>query len=137
MRGRLRAGSFAVLLVLGFCGSCSRRNLEIGGSGSIAFDAGGLDALDALPSPKDGLSPADGPGGGIDIDAAESACVTAAVQLPWTATASAPLRLDVAATASTVAVINRQAKQTDVRTYQRGGAVIAASVPRRVRPSWF
>ena len=38
---------------------------------------------------------------------------------------SAPLRLDVAATASAVAVINRQAKQTDVRTYTRDGAVIA------------
>ena len=52
--------------------------------------------------------------------------MTAAVQLPWTTTsASAPLRLDVAATANTVAVINRQAKQTDVRTYQRDGTVIA------------
>jgi hypothetical protein len=125
MRGRLRTGSIAVLLVLGFCGSCSQRQLQVGGSGSIAFDAGGLDAPDALPSPKDGPSSADGTGGVIEIDAAESACVTAAVALPWTTTASSPLRLDVAATASAVAVINRQAKQTDVRTYRRDGTVIA------------
>jgi len=126
MRGRLRTGSVAALVVLGLCGSCSHRDLQPGGSGSIAFDAGGLDGPDALPSPKDALSTTDGPGGVIGIDAAESACVTAAVQLPWPAsTSSPPLRLDVAATASTVAVINRQAKQTDVRTYQRGGAVIA------------
>jgi hypothetical protein len=93
----------------------------------VSFDGGGLDGLDALPSPKDAApSPDDGSGGVIPIDAAESACVTAVVQLPWTTTtSSAPLRLDVAATASTVAVINRQAKQTDVRTYGRDGTVIA------------
>src|SRR3982750_806300 len=126
MRGRLRAGSVSVLLVLVFCASCSRRNLQVGGDGTIAFDAGGLDASDARPPPKDGLAPADGPGGVIAIDAAESACVTAAVQLPWmTTTSSAPLRLDVAATAGAIAVINRQAKQTDVRTYRRDGTVIA------------
>ena len=125
MRGRLRAGSVAVLLGLGFCGSCSRRNLEVSGGGSISFDAGGLDALDALPLPKDALPTDDGSGGVIAIDAGESACVTAVVQLPWTTTASAPLRLEVAATSSTVAVINRQAKQTDVRTYRRDGTVIA------------
>src|SRR4051794_19467906 len=117
MRGRLRAGAVAVFLVLGFCASCSRRNLEVGGSGTIAFDAGGLDAPDVRPPPNDGPSPGDGPGGVIQIDAAESACVTAAAALPWTASPAAPLRLAVAATATAVAVINRQAKQTDVRTY--------------------
>jgi hypothetical protein len=124
MRGRLRTGSVALLLVVGFCGSCSRRNLEVG-SGSIALDGGGLDAADALPPPKDGRSAADGAGAVIEIDAAESACVTAVAALPWTTTASAALRLDVATTAATVAVINRQAKQTDVRTYRRDGSVIA------------
>jgi hypothetical protein len=125
MRGRLRAGSVAVLLVLGFCASCSRRNLEVGSSGTIAFDASGLDASDARPPPRDGAASADGPGGVIEIDAAESACVTAAAALPWTTSAAAPLRLDVAATATAVAVINRQAKQADVRTYHRDGTVIA------------
>src|SRR6266496_4217289 len=126
MRGRLRAWSVAVLLLLFFCASCSRRNLEVGGGGKIAFDAGGLDASDGRAPPKDGASSGDGPGGVIEIDAAESGCVTAAIQLPWTTTtSSAPLRLDVAATAGAIAVINRQAKQTDVRTYRRDGTVIA------------
>ena len=113
-------------MVLGLCGSCSRRNLQVGGSGSIAFDAGGLDAPGrAAVTEGRPVHHRRRPAGSIDIDAAESACVTAAVQLPWTTTASAPLRLDVAATASTVAVIDRQAKQTDVRTYRRDGTVIA------------
>src|SRR3954451_19161324 len=107
MRGRLRAGSVAGFLVLGFCASCSRRNLEVGGSGTIAFDAGGLDAPDVRPPPNDGASAGDGPGGGIQIDAGESGGGTAAAALPWTASAAAPLRLDVAATATAVAVINR------------------------------
>jgi len=128
MRARLRAGSVAALLLFAVCASCSRRNLNVG-SGSFVFDGGSGGKADASsdtsPSPSDAMAPADGAviiGGS---DAAESACVTAAVQLPWTSTAAAALQLDVATTATAVAVINRQAKQTDVRTYTRAGGVIS------------
>jgi hypothetical protein len=127
MQARLRAGSVAALLVLAVCASCSRRNLNLG-TGSFLLDGGSGGtadgASDAPPSTSD-AAPADGAviiGGS---DAAESACVTAAVQLPWTATTTAALRLDVATTANAVAVMSRQAKQTDVRTYTRAGAVIS------------
>jgi hypothetical protein len=126
MRGRSRAGSLAALLVLAMCASCSRRNLNLG-SGSFSLDGGPgspTDASDAPPSTNDAMAPADGAVIGVR-DAAESACVTTAIQLPWATNMVAPLRLEVAATSAVVAVINRQAKQADVRTYQRGGAVIS------------
>ena len=124
MRGRLLAGSVAVLLGLAVCGSCSRRNLEIGsGTGTLSRDAGPSDAVGA---PSDAIAPGDGPAAATGLDAAESSCVMASVQLPWTTTSSSdPLRLDVAAIANAVAVINRQAKQTDIRTYARDGTVVS------------
>jgi hypothetical protein len=124
MRARVRTGSVAALLLLGAVASCSRRNLDLGaGTGNFSFDAG---PSDAAPPTDAGPAPADGPGGAMGLDAAPSSCVTASVQLPWTtASSSTPLRLDVAATADAVAAINRQAKQTDVRTYERDGTVIS------------
>lgn len=127
MRGRSRAGSVAALLLLAVCVACSRRNLNLG-SGSFLFDGGAGTPTDASsdtsPSPSDAAAPDDGAVIGAR-DAAESACVTTAVQLPWVTSAAAPLRMEVATTSAVVAVINRQAKQADVRTYQRGGAVVA------------
>lgn len=110
-------------LVLAFAGSCSRRNLDVGGTGTFSFDAG---PSDAPAAPGDASAPGDGPAAATGLDAAASSCVMESVQLPWTtSSSSAPLRLDVAATANAVAVINRDAKQTDVRTYLRDGTVIS------------
>lgn len=121
MRVRPCVGSITALLVLSTGVACSSRNLELG-TGMFKFDGGPSDTLSA---PTDGAPPVDGPTGGHQLDAAESPCVTASVQLPWTISSSTLLRLDVAATADAVAVINRQTKQTDVRTYARDGRVIS------------
>jgi len=121
-------GSTVAILALGVCvGGCSTRNLQVDGTGKFDVD-GGPHPGDGGPHPTDGgpagngadvrLAP-DGPLSGID--AHESACVSGVVQLPWTA----PARLEIAVTANAVAVLNRQAKQADVRTYRRSGALIA------------
>jgi len=127
MRVPRGTGSGTLILILGVCSGCTTRNLQVDGTGQFEGD-GGPRPGDGGPHPTDGgpagdgsdahLSP-DGPLPGID--AHESACVSAAVQLPWTA----PARLEIAVTASAVAVLNRQAKQADVRTYRRDGALIA------------
>jgi hypothetical protein len=113
-----------LLPVLGVVGSCARRNLEVGGgTGMFSFDGGPSDAQGV---PSDAIAPGDGPAGATGLDAAESSCVMASVRLPWTTTSSSPpLHLDLATTANAVAVINRDAEQTDVRTYGRDGAVIS------------
>jgi len=121
-----------MILMLGVCvGGCSIRHLEVPGNGMLEGDGG--------PHPTDGGPQRDGgpPGDETDahptpdgplpgLDAHESACVTAAVQLPWSVPATGtPPRLEIAVTANAVAVLNRQGKQADVRTYRRNGTLIA------------
>jgi hypothetical protein len=133
MRGRLRIGggigSLAALASLGALASCSHRNLDPGGA-SFVLDGGrpgdAVGTTDVAGSDASTAADATGGGGGAPgVDAGGSPCVTGTVQLPWTTAASAVLRLDVATTTDAVAAISRQAKQTDVRTYGRDGAVIA------------
>jgi len=114
---------------------CSRRNLAIGGDGTPpGFDAGGgstASMTDAAPPDGSGTGgqPATGDGGFGRreigrLDAAESTCVTAAIPLPWTKTASRPLRLAVVASSDAIAVMNRLPDRLDVRTFGHDGAAI-------------
>jgi hypothetical protein len=60
----------------------------------------------------------------LPTDAAESACVTSVVLLPWMKPSAALSRLDVATAGDAIAVMNRQPDLLDVRTYGRDGAVL-------------
>ena len=105
---------------------CSKRNLTIGGA-TISPDAGGdpdgggadtgAPSTDGRPPPTDAVIT-------LPTDAAESPCVSAAILLPWTRSASNIGRLDVVTTPGVIAVANRQGRQLDVRTYTRDGAVV-------------
>ena len=116
-----------MILALGVCAACSTRKLQLG-----LLDLDGGPVADNRPM-VDGGPMADGRDGpsaddattGPGRDAHESSCVIAAVQLPWTTKLSTPAPLEIVATADAVAVINRQAKQADVRTYARDGTVIS------------
>jgi hypothetical protein len=123
----------AAVAALAVCAGCSKRNLDAGGVGSIFGDAGapggdagglGGGAGGASTTGGGNAGGATGAGGAPVIDAGASACVTATVALPWTIAASAALRLETATTTGAVAVMNRQAKQADVRTFARDGSVI-------------
>jgi len=123
-----RTASVVMLLTLAVAG-CGKRDLQLGGGGRIDVDGGpggigGAGATDAASG--DGgatLPPLDA--SVLPTDAAESACVTAVVLLPWMKPSSALARLDVATAGDTVAVMNRQPDMLDVRTYTRDGAAIA------------
>src|SRR5580765_559758 len=82
--------------------ACSRRNLDLGdGPGKIGpGDGGPVTATDGGPADGPGVSVADGPPPPpppVDGRPMESACVTAAIPLPWTKTGTASLHLPVAA----------------------------------------
>lgn len=123
-----RTASYLVLVGLVSAG-CSTRNLTLGNGpgridagsnpGDAETDGGPADPSDGGPSPPDagGLPP--------PIDAGQSGCVATTVPLPWTKPSVVLTRLDVAATADTIAVMNRQPTTLDVRTYTRDGAVIS------------
>src|SRR5262249_5175763 len=125
MRGPRRTGPAALILMLSVCAACSARRLQLGTGtldGGPMFEVGPMvdgvamvDNTDAHPPDVATVPSSDPP---------ESGCVIAAVQLPW-AQLPAPTRLEIAATADAVAVISRQAKQADVRTYARDGTVIS------------
>jgi len=126
MRVYLRVLSCLVAVSAALSAGCSRRDLMIGGA-TIRFDAGtdltpGDADTDALPTDAGGGPPIDA--GPIRSDAAESPCVSAAFPLPWTRSAGTIGRLDVATTDGAIAVVNRESRQLDVRTYTRDGAVI-------------
>jgi len=126
MRVDSRTASLVVLLALTAPG-CSKRDLTLD-SARIGIDAGGGDAVtDRRPADgggDGGLQPFDA-AGLPPIDAQESDCVTAAIPLPWTKPSSPLTRLDVAAGADAIAVMNRQPTTLDVRTYTQSGTVIA------------
>jgi len=121
--GSRRAPVFMLLAVI--AAGCSRRGLQPGGPGQIGIDAGpGEGGATADVGPDDGGLPV------IDAnllptDAGESACVTAAIPLPWMKPSSALSHLDVLTAGDSVAVMNRTPDMLDVRTYTRDGAVIA------------
>jgi hypothetical protein len=139
MRIGSRTASLVLLLGLVAAG-CSRRNLEVGagnGAGKLGIDGGGGGGssggsggsgglTDGGPAdPNDGGPPLDAVGVPPPFDAGDSDCVTTTIALPWMKPSSALTRLDVAATADAVAVMNRQPMTLDVRTYARDGAIIA------------
>src|SRR6187401_1960210 len=129
MRVCLRMLSFPLALVAVpalLAAGCSRRNLAIGG-GPIVLDGGGDPdggGADTGAPPTDGRPPPADAVITLPADAAESSCVSAAILLPWTRSASTIGRLDVLTTPGAIAVANRQARQLDVRTYTRDGTVI-------------
>jgi hypothetical protein len=124
-----RTASVVMLLALAMAG-CGKRDLQLGAGGRIDLDGGrdGIGGAGATDAASDGAGGATLPpldASVLPTDAAESACVTAVVRLPWMKPSSALARLDVATAGDTVAVMNRQPDMLDVRTYTRGGAAIA------------
>src|SRR5262245_59539863 len=117
-------GWTAIILLRGACvGGCSTRNLQVDGTGKFDID-GGPHPGDGGPHPTDGGPAGDGvdahpaPDGPLPgVDAHESACVTTVVQLPW----AAPARLEIAVTASAVAVVDRPGRLAAGRTDPRHG----------------
>jgi hypothetical protein len=122
----------ALVAALAVCATCSKRNLDVGGPGSIFGDGGAPGgsagasggSAGAASSGTAGMTGVGGAGPAPAIDAGASDCVTATVQLPWSTFSSTTSRLEMATSAGAVAVMNRQAKQADVRTFARDGSVI-------------
>jgi hypothetical protein len=123
--GSRAASLFALLAVAG--AGCAKRDLQGTGPGPIGVDAGaggsgGAGSTDAAP--VDGAIPIVD-AGLPPTDTGASACVSTTTPLPWTKPASTLTRLDVVTAGDAVAVMNRHPDLLDVRTYTRGGAVIA------------
>lgn len=117
----------AALLLPALAGACTSSTLEIppptpvdlptGGPGGIGVGGvGGVGGAGGGSSPTDGPLPP-------QVDSGASDCVATSVLLPWTESMTA-MRLEVATSTTSVAVMNRQANLLDVRTYTRGGSVL-------------
>src|SRR5262245_21965764 len=127
---RCRTALVAALLLPSLAGACSRGNLDIGtpppitvppgGPGGIGVagggGAGGIGGAGGSGFPTAGPLPP-------QVDSGASDCVATSVLLPWTESAAA-MRLEVATSTTSVAVMNRQATSTDVRTYTHDGSVL-------------
>jgi hypothetical protein len=130
---RLRTGNapWIALLLLLVPGGCTRRNLYVGGA-PLGLDAGGgqpASGTDAGPTDGtagDRTAAGGAPGGVIRPDAGESACVTAAIPLPWKVT-STPLRLSVVTTTDAIAVMNRLDNRLEILTFARDGTALGGT----------
>ena len=121
----------AALLLPALAGACTAEPLVIGrdaagelptgGPGGVGV--GGVSGAGGLGGAGGGSFPTDGPLP-PQVDAGASDCVATSVLLPWTESMSA-MRLEVATSTTSVAVMNRQPTLLDVRTYTHGGSVLA------------